>query len=777
MAESLDFRSWCQTQGLTENTIHMLLNHGFKNQETLRLVTQPIIDTELKTENLGQRLLLNEAIHKLWMTSTSGSGGLIQHGSVIPGPASYIAPPAYDRLTHGNQPPGTGELFPLETLYPSNTRLTPLQGVHPPPNSMTFPPVQSISTPELPIGSSTQPGLPATSKARSTAKHASVKKIHVIPAPKNAAKVLHVTSIEDKIVVATEQHPEKHSKANKTKHVSEMAISAPTHGAEFVHTHTSIDDRIAVATEHHLEKHSKTKMQNAPESIPASRHGAEFVHTHTSIDDKIAVATEHHLEKHSKTKTHQASEVIPPATHGAEFVHTHTTIDDKIVVATEHHPQEHSNTAQTAKDPIPAPTHGAEFVHTHTTIDDRIAVATEQQQPPKQPKKKTPFSYANPYGKAMIDLTGLAFWFCFPLLGISIASPFLKTSTWKYFTGLWVFIIISLAVWYGDKMKQLPAENNVVQTFFKVMSVLLFLALVACLATMAVSAYGMYIDREIHVNGTSCDDELLKTLELKCDNVTANASFEENVTSKTPTEHNITSNATYTGPNFIGWNERQALHTANIVLAYVVFVIVVWALYARHDLIEGLPQATFKDETEKGFINTSFMFKLTPITFPLLSVLEAIFKTTMWQLFLPEISGCALLISGFHAHRLHFLPQGEQKKKRYKVQLILLIISMVVVLTMVGVHGTGIGLDEEIHEYGVSCDEIYIQYFNYTCEFENTADETEYTTHAYLKTEDLNYKQGIHVGIVALGVFHVFFLFIAIKSGNAFMTQHGLKCC
>ncbi|CAH1802205.1 unnamed protein product [Owenia fusiformis] len=670
MAEPGDFRAWCQTQGLTENTVQMLLDHGFTNQDTLRLVTQPIIDKELETENLGQRLLLKEAIHKLWLTSSSAYP--------IPGPASYMGPPAYDTITHGNPSPAPGELFPLETLYSSNTQLPPLQDVHPPPKSMIFSSAQSISTVDLPTGTS-------TSQAQSKAKKPSAK---IIPAPKNAAKVEHATvPIDAKIVVATEQHSKKQPK--KKTEVAEA---------------------------------DTPKVQSAAKKTTAAPKKA--AKAPVSKDDKIVVTMEQHPPKESDKKTNAQADT-PKAQSAAK----------KTTAATK-------KAAKVGQAPV--------------CEDDKTVVATEQ---PKQPKKKAQFSYTNPYGKAMIDLTWLAIWFCFALLAISIASAFNNTSTWKYFTGLWVFIIIAIAVFYGDKIKKLPAGNLVTETFFIVMSVLLHLALVACLVTMATSAYGMYIDREIHVNGTSCDDKLLKTLKLKCDyNTTSN-------------------NETYTGPNVIGWNDQQAFHTGNIVLAYIVFVLVVWALYARRDFIDGLPPITFKDDIEKGFIETSFMFKLTPISFPFLSIVEVVFKTTMWQLFLPLISGCILLISGFHAQKLHFLPKGDKKKKRYKVQIILLTVSMVVVLATVGVHGAGIHLDNEIHEYGVSCDEVYIKYFDYTCEVEKSAGETGHTTHAYLNTGELNYKQGIHLGIVVLGVFHVIFLFIAINSGSVFMVQNGLKCC
>ncbi|CAH1802451.1 unnamed protein product [Owenia fusiformis] len=673
MAESEDFRAWCQTQGLTENTVQMLLDHGFTNQDTLRLVTQPIIDAELEMENLGQRLLLKEAIHKLWLTSSSANS--------IPGPASYMAPPAYDTLTHGDPPPAPGELFPLETLYSSNTRLPPLQDVHPPPKSMTFPSAQSISTVDLPTGTSTQPGQSATSQAQSNALKTSAKKI---PAPKNAAKVEHATvPIDAKIVVATEKHPEKQPK--KKTDVAEADTPKAQSAAK-----------------------EKTAAPKMAAKAPVSK------------DDKIVVTMEQDPPKESGKKTNAQADTPKAQT--------------------------------AAKKTTASPKKAAKVGQAPVCEDDKIVIATEQ------PKKKAKFSYTNPYGKAMIDLTWLAIWFCFPLLGISIASAFNNTSTWKYFTGLWVFIIIAIAVFYGDKIKKLPAGNSVTETFFIVMSVLLHLALVACLVTMATSAYGMYIDREIHVNGTSCDDKLLKTLNLTCD-------------------HNATSNETYTGPNVIGWNDQQFFQTGNIALAYIVFVIVVWALYARRDFINELPPITFKNDTEKGFLKTSFMFKLTPISFPFLSIVEVVFKTTMWQLFLPLISGCILLITGFHAHKLHFLPKGDKKKKRYKVQLILLTVSMVVVLAMVSVHGAGIYLDNEIHEYGVSCDEVYIKYFNYTCEVEKSAGETGHTTHAYLNTGELNYKQGIHLGIVVLGVFHVIFLFIAINSGSVFMVQNDLKCC
>ncbi|CAH1786343.1 unnamed protein product [Owenia fusiformis] len=633
MAYLGDFKTWCLTQGLNDNTLQILLDKGFTNINTLRLVTQPLLDTELKIEPLGQHLLLKEAIRKLWLTSAhGGAGGTPIGGSTVPGQSYNDPPPAYNTLALAfntikivNMAPGTGESFPMETFSTSKNAQPPLPGVHPLPTSM------------------------AASQAQSSL------------------------------------HQHNQSQGNQSLHKDNQLV-------------------------HQYRPHNQLRKKQ----IPKPKNTAKVVHAQATIEDKIAVATEQHPQKHSKTQLTEGA--TPAATHAAEFVHTHTTIEDKITVATEQHPQ-------------------------------------------KQPKQKPQISYNNPYIKGMTDLTWLSILFCFALLGTSIAAAIYKTSTWKYFNGAWSFILIVFAIIneckIKDSLQDTRAGNKVVARYFKIMSVFLHLTLPICLAMMAMAAYGMYIDREIHIYGKPCDHHIITImLELKC-------------------EHNATSDTTHA--YIVGWNTLQAIHTANIVLAYVVFVIVIWALYARYDFVNGRPPITFTDDKERRFIKTSFLFKLTPISFPFLSIIEVIFKTSMWQLFLPAISGCILLISGFHAHNLHFLPEGVQKKKRCKRQIVLLIFSMLACIAMVCVHVSGLFLDNDIHEYGISCDEDYIRYFDYTCELEKTADGSDFITHAYLSHENLNYKQVIHLCIVVLGGLHIMCLFYAVNAGVSFWKKNEAK--
>ncbi|CAH1788047.1 unnamed protein product, partial [Owenia fusiformis] len=191
-----------------------------------------------------------------------------------------------------------------------------------------------------------------------------------------------------------------------------------------------------------------------------------------------------------------------------------------------------------------------------------------------------PLTFTGEHWIALINSSKLLGWFAIYLPMISIVNLIKKTSMWQLFNGMWGGMILLGVSLVAHHLHKLPTDQPKMK-LYKLLTSLLYLSVIACPAMMAISAYGMYLDREVHIYGDTC------------------GSLEEGWTC----EDNVTlyddTNQTTSHAYIIGFNMRQKLGCANLVLAYVLFVLTLMALNVKYNHANNKPSTYYVDELER----------------------------------------------------------------------------------------------------------------------------------------------------------------------------------
>ncbi|CAH1774583.1 unnamed protein product [Owenia fusiformis] len=397
-------------------------------------------------------------------------------------------------------------------------------------------------------------------------------------------------------------------------------------------------------------------------------------------------------------------------------------------------------------------------------------------------------NFQRSHGKDFLTTCKFATFIGWSFFFLQIAVIAEHVAMWNCFHGFIVTITIFPMWVFLGKVENLSTGKKRILSF-KFASLLLHIFLLESLAIIAISAYGMYVDRYrgTHIYGKSCTNGFLDSdRDLMCENIT------------------LETNETTTHAYRLGLNQKQQFNLAFVVIAYIECFLISCALLNRYHHIKKHPAFEYP-EPLKGFVGLGMWLAITPVNLVVLSIVALVFQPSLYM-WCPGLWGSiAIIIPGILSHNIAVKKENGRTVDMFKQLLFFSWISLIACVAIIGIAAGGIHSDKELHVYGVPCDTFYIKYYHYTCEevnlnitdnigddithndvtqsvddialcstcttthnLEHSSDHHNQTEpHAYLK--GWNYKQTINLMTLLLGILHLFMSGIVIDSGSKYL--------
>ncbi|CAH1776856.1 unnamed protein product [Owenia fusiformis] len=159
--------------------------------------------------------------------------------------------------------------------------------------------------------------------------------------------------------------------------------------------------------------------------------------------------------------------------------------------------------------------------------------------------------FADKYDRRFIRLSQLLGRGCFSLFIVHVVVIFTKPALWQVLHGIWGGVIHFLTGFLAKKAFQ--RHKNQVRTrkmMYHATFVMECISIAVCFAVMGISAYGMYLDRVLHVYNKPCNDPYILRYEFTCE------AFRD-------IETNHTTYHAYLG----GYNYKQGLNMGLLIIS------------------------------------------------------------------------------------------------------------------------------------------------------------------------------------------------------------------